>query len=313
LTIGFREVRLDENHVFINGRPFYCRGFGMHEDSEIHGRGFDPVVMIKDLNMLEWMNGNCYRTTHYPYAEQRHAETDRRGIVVIAETPAVGLKYYTTANLQLHEQIWRELIARDRNHPSIIAWSLSNEPHTEINASHAYFKSLVDVAHSLDSTRPVTIVYGPTYFDTDVTADLVDLLCINRYYGWYIDMGYLETINRSLVFDLSQWKRLYRKPLIVTEYGADSIVGLTHDPPIDFSENYQVELMRRTHQAFDHLRSRDMLAGEMVWNFADFMTAQAVNRAVGNHKGMLTRNRQPKMAAYVLKERYGMLQRALES
>jgi beta-glucuronidase len=82
---------------------------------------------------------------------------------------------------------------------------------------------------------------------------------------------------------------LYRKPLIVTEYGADSIVGLTHvscthapyiipdllqDPPIDFSENYQVELMRRTHHAFDHLRQRDMLNGEMVWNFADFMTAQ---------------------------------------
>ena len=48
--------------------------------------------MTKDLNLLEWMGGNCYRTTHYPYDEERMRENDRRGIAIIAETPAVGLK-----------------------------------------------------------------------------------------------------------------------------------------------------------------------------------------------------------------------------
>jgi beta-glucuronidase len=65
--------------------------------------------------------------------------------------------------------------------------------------------------------------------------------------------------------------------------------------------------MRQTHLAFDDMRSQGFLAGEMVWNFADFMTAQNVKRAVGNRKGMLTRNRQPKMAAYLLKRRYETL------
>uniref|UniRef100_A0A914R4T7 Glycoside hydrolase family 2 catalytic domain-containing protein n=1 Tax=Parascaris equorum TaxID=6256 RepID=A0A914R4T7_PAREQ len=49
--------------------------------------------MTKDLNMLEWMNGNCYRTSHYPYSEERAAEADRRGLAVITEAPAVGLLF----------------------------------------------------------------------------------------------------------------------------------------------------------------------------------------------------------------------------
>lgn len=73
---------------------------------QIRGRAFDPVLMTKDLNLLEWTNANCYRysryeclkikdhsrTSHYPYAEERIYEGDRRGIAVIIETPAVGLK-----------------------------------------------------------------------------------------------------------------------------------------------------------------------------------------------------------------------------
>lgn len=59
---------------------------------QLHGRGYNPVVMTKDLNMLEWMNGNCYRTSHYPYSEEMAFEADRRGIAVITETPAVGLR-----------------------------------------------------------------------------------------------------------------------------------------------------------------------------------------------------------------------------
>ncbi|EJW77974.1 hypothetical protein WUBG_11117, partial [Wuchereria bancrofti] len=92
LWFGFRTVSISEDQTFINGKPFYCHGFGMHEDFELHGRGYNPVVMTKDLNMLEWMSGNCYRTSHYPYSEEMAFEADRRGIAVITETPAVGLR-----------------------------------------------------------------------------------------------------------------------------------------------------------------------------------------------------------------------------
>ncbi|VDK52354.1 unnamed protein product [Gongylonema pulchrum] len=55
---------------------------------------------------------------------------------------------------------------------------------------------------------------------------MLDVICINRYFGWYVDTGYLETINNSWVFEISNWKQKYRdKPLIVSEYGAEAIPG----------------------------------------------------------------------------------------
>ncbi|VDK21395.1 unnamed protein product [Anisakis simplex] len=81
------------------------------------------------------------------------------------------------------------------------------------------------------------------------------------------------------------------------------------EPSRDFSEQYQNDLLDRTHEAFDFLRMDNTIGGEMIWNFADFMTAQGVTRAVGNHKGVLTRTRQPKMAAYTMKRRYERLAR----
>jgi beta-glucuronidase len=309
LQVGIRNLAIvhSDGSFRINGVPFYFKGCGMHEDSDIRGRGFDYGVMTKDLNLLEWMGANSFRTSHYPYSEERMMECDRRGIVVIAETPAVGVRYFTAENLQLHKTMLTELIARDKNHASVVMWSISNEPRTEMNASRAYFKELIDLARKMDNTRPVTIVYGPTDFNNDKTADFVDVLSINRYYGWYSNMGHLEIIFRQMTQDLTDWRQTFIKPVLVTEYGADSMVGLYTEPPTDFSESYQVALMKENHRAFDLLKAKKFLIGEMFWNFADFMTAQGTTRAVGNRKGVFTRNRQPKMAAYLMKNRYTAL------
>ncbi|EGT57606.1 hypothetical protein CAEBREN_12535 [Caenorhabditis brenneri] len=303
-TFGFRTVSLSDSQMFINTKPFYCLGFGMHEDFELIGRGFNQAVMTKDLNLLEWMGGNCYRTTHYPYSEERMFENDRRGIAVIVETPAVGLKGFSKANNNLHVKMLTDMIDRDKNHPSVIAWSLANEPVTSKKESRAYFKTLVDTAHGIDRTRPVTTVYGPTNFDNDETADLMDFICVNRYYGWYIDMGYIPWINQSVYWDISLWRETFHKPIMVTEYGADSIPGLNQEPAVDFSEQYQNEVIQETHHAFDALIKDHTITGEMIWNFADFMTGMTTTRAVGNHKGVFTRSRQAKIAAYTLRNRY---------
>lgn len=309
LWFGFRTVTLSNDQIFINGKPFYCHGFGMHEDFELHGRGYNPVVMTKDLNMLEWMSGNCYRTSHYPYSEEMAYEADRRGIAVITETPAVGLISFTKQMELLHGEMIRELIERDRNHPSTIMWSLANEPMVNSAESRSYFSALVNLTKALDSTRPVTVVLSAG-FDSNQVADLLDVICINRYFGWYVDTGYLQTINNSWIFEIRNWKGAYsNKPIIVAEYGAEAIPGLNQGPSRAFSEQYQQELLEQTHLAFDLLRHDHMLAGEMIWNFADFMTDQRVSRVVGNHKGVLTRTRQPKMAAYVIKKRYENLEK----
>uniref|UniRef100_A0A0N5BPD7 Beta-glucuronidase n=1 Tax=Strongyloides papillosus TaxID=174720 RepID=A0A0N5BPD7_STREA len=307
-TFGFRSVELTSDSILINGKNFYCLGFGMHEDSDIRGRGFDRVIMTRDLNLLEWMNGNCYRTSHYPYAEERAYEADRRGIVVITETPAVGLRHFSNPNLiELHKKMIKEMITRDRNHPSIIAWSLANEPWSTTTDSGNYFHEMYQTAKQIDSTRPITAVYGPTGYNNDQSAKYMDFICINRYYGWYNNMGYLGIINSSLIDDITKWKSKYNVPLMITEYGADSISGLESLPSVDFTVNYQNDLIIETHKALDNLKNSKTITGEMIWNFADFMTAPKVTRAYGNHKGVFTRQRQPKLAAFTLRDRYKKL------
>ena len=85
------------------------------------------------------------------------------------------------------------------------------------------------------------------------------------------------------------------------EYGADAVAGMHKYPPVTFTEEYQCEFLKEYHKAFDKL---DFFIGEQVWAFADFQTKQGLNRVDGNKKGVFTRNRQPKMAAYTLKERW---------
>ena len=95
----------------------------------------------------------------------------------------------------------------------------------------------------------------------------------------------------------------------MTEYGSDTISGFHTLPSYVWTEDYQCDMVTNHFEVFDDLRRQDNsgFVGEMIWNFADFMTQQTVMRAVGNKKGIFTRNRQPKASAKLLRERYWTL------
>jgi beta-glucuronidase len=131
LPVGIRTVAVDGDALLLNGAPVYLKGFGRHEDFPVTGRGLVPAVIVKDFALMDWVGANSFRTTHYPYSEQMMEMADRLGYLVIDETPAVGLFFKEAGlarRLELCQGYVRELIERDRNHPSVIAWSLANEP-----------------------------------------------------------------------------------------------------------------------------------------------------------------------------------------
>ncbi|MFZ0248676.1 MAG: beta-glucuronidase [Acidimicrobiales bacterium] len=321
LPVGIRTVRVDGTQFLINDEPFYFRGFGKHEDLDVHGRGHDDAAMLHDFSLLSWIGANSFRTSHYPYAEEVLEEADRRGIVVIDETAAVGLNLgvgggmflggprttysddtISAATQQVHRRAIEELIARDKNHPCVVLWSLANEPESHTDAGRAYFEPLFAVARHADTSRPVGFVNMMFALpDTCTVTPLADVVMINRYYGWYVEPGDLAAAERGLEAELQAWVAAHGKPIIVTEYGADTMSGLHTTDGSIWSEEYQVALLETYHRVFDRT---DAVVGEHVWNFADFATGPSFMRVDGNKKGVFTRDRRPKMAAHDLRRRW---------
>lgn len=106
-------------------------------------------------------------------------------------------RHFSKINLKTHSGFLREMISRDKNHPSVIAWSLANEPQTYQAASADYFKTLYDIAKSLETSwRPITAVYGPTNSGNDVTVNFLQSFLISCYSG--APHGYL--IRKSILW-----------------------------------------------------------------------------------------------------------------
>ena len=318
---GVRTVEVKEGKFLINNKPFYFKGFGKHEDSHVNGRGFNEAINVKDFNLMKWIGANSFRTSHYPYSEEIMRLADREGIVVIDETPAVGLHLNFMATglfgesvkrdtwkeigtKEAHEQILKELVKRDKNHPSVVMWSVANEPDSDSEGAKEYFEPLIKLTKELDpQKRPVTVVtYLMSTPDRCKVGDIVDVLCLNRYYGWYVAGGDLEEAKRMLQEELNGWeKRCPNKPIMFTEYGADTVAGMHDTLPVMFTEEYQVEYYKANHEVVDKCKN---FVGEQVWNFADFATSQGIIRVQGNKKGIFTRERRPKMIAHSLRERW---------
>lgn len=314
---GVRTVAVKGKEFLINGKPFYFKGFGKHEDSAIRGRGIDEVLNVKDLSLMRWIGANSFRTSHYPYSEEMMLLCDREGIVVIDETPAVGVNlnfgataggeqkdtYKLIKTKEHHHEVVRDMIARDKNRACVVMWSIANESDTTAFPESAveYYKPLYELAHSCDpQNRPVTIVGVQNDYTRDKTLPMMDVICLNRYYGWYVYGGDLQAAKQALALELDYWEKL-GKPLMFTEYGADTIAGFHAATPVMFTEEYQADFYAATHEVTDRY---DYFIGEQVWNFADFATIQGVMRVVGNKKGIFTRDRQPKLAAHYFRKRW---------
>lgn len=325
LPYGVRTVRIEGTRFLINEKPFYFKGYGKHEDTFPGGRGINLPMNTKDISIMKWQKANSFRTSHYPYSEEMMRLCDEEGIVVIDETTAVGVnlefggganfngqkiktfdKEHGVKTQEHHKEVIRDLIARDKNHACVVMWSIANEPDSYSEGAYEYFAPLYELARSLDpQKRPCTLVSvqmggGP---ETDCSSKLSDVICLNRYYGWYFGGPDLEEPEKALRRELDAWRKI-GKPVVFTEYGADTVMGLHDTTPVMYTEEFQVEYYKMNNKVFD---AYDFVVGEQAWNFADFTTSQSLLRVQGNKKGLFTRDRKPKLAAHYFKERWSQI------
>jgi beta-galactosidase/beta-glucuronidase len=114
--------------------------------------------------------------------------------------------------------------------------------------------------------------------------------------------------------EIARWRQKFpNKPLLVSEFGVDTVVDLHNDPPLMFTEEYQKDFYLAYHGAFEDVSSilhpdTGYFVGELVWNMFDFATEQNINRVGAlSRKGIFTRQRQPNTAAFLIKNRYEQL------
>lgn len=310
---GIREIRIEGGQLLLNDEPLYLTGFGKHEDFPVVGRGAFRAAYLRDFELLRWSGANSFRTSHYPYDEELIRLADELGFLVIDEVPAVSLGFDSAAFEDLgpllanHKKALTELMARDRNHPSVIAWSTVNEAnlwsetHYNNGASRQYFQEVYAHTRSLDASRPVIAITFAGHSVDDVALEACDVIGLNRYFGWYSDPTDLDKAAQDLSQELEAHYARYGKPIILTEFGADTMEGLHATTAQLFTEEFQAAFIQTYCDVVD---SKPFCAGTHVWNFADFRTPQHFRRVVLNRKGVFNRNREPKRAAFILREHW---------
>jgi len=302
MRIGFREVSVEGTSLKINGRKVFLRGINRHDDHPDWGHSIPPGLLLKDIELIQELGCNAVRGAHYPPDEFILDLCDARGIAFIEEVPAYQLSIEQLENDQTKlamKQMLHEMISRDYSHPSVVAWGILNEAETRKKSVRARrtLKELADHVRHMDSTRPVT--YFSAAGADEKYFDLVDLVSINEYLGWYRGSpGDVPSL-------LKECRKLHpNKPILVTEFGAGAIDGFHSADAVKWSEEGQEKFLRDT---LGILLTSEEISGCFIWQMADIdvVPERAIQRPrTRNNKGILTGDRRPKLSFQTVKRLY---------
>lgn len=184
VAFGIREARFEAATGFwLNGRNFKIKGVCLHADGGAFGAAVPLGVWERRLEQLKRIGVNAIRTAHHPPAPEFLDLADRMGFLVLDELFDAWTVGKAAYDYHLYFRDWsetdvRDTVRRDRNHPSIIAYSAGNEIHDTPNAEPAKksLRSLLDVFHSEDPSRPVTQALFRPNVSHDYEDGLADML-----------------------------------------------------------------------------------------------------------------------------------------
>jgi beta-galactosidase len=157
--VGFRKVEIKNALLLVNGKPVKIKGVNRHEFDMHSGRYITKASMIKDIQMMKQHNINAVRTSHYPNATEWYELCDEYGLYVMDEANIESHELWADKQVYLSEDpAWKaaflergvSMVQRDKNHPSIIFWSMGNETGWGKN-----FDAIYAVIKQIDPTRPI--------------------------------------------------------------------------------------------------------------------------------------------------------------
>lgn len=294
--IGFRSVEIEGRELLVNGDPVSIAGVNRHEDHPEWGHAQPLRLMELDAERILNAGCNAVRTSHYPNHPRWLDYCDERGLLVIEEIPYWQYdseRFHRGPVLERGKTTLREMIRRDRHHPSIFAWSVHNECANEEEGVREATRELVSVVEDLDGSRPTTLATNS--FEDDICLREVDVACVNGYPGWYSDDTWGERLDRLE-------ERHGGMPLIISEFGAGAVYGERTRENQKWSEGYQADLLV---DAVETFRERDSVTGFTIWQYCDTRTDRRMEMGrpkSKNNKGIVDEYRRPKEAYRAVRE-----------
>ncbi len=292
---GCRSFRVDPERGFIlNGEEYPLRGVSRHQDRLGIGNALLPEHHEEDIELIKEVGATTVRLAHYQHSQYFYDLCDENGLIVWAEIPYIS-QHMPTARENTISQM-RELIVQNYNHPSIIAWGLSNEITMKGDTDPDLLENhriLNDICHDMDKTRLTTIAAVSPCSIESPYIQIPDLVSYNHYFGWYGG----DTSMNGPWFD-NFHKRFPNIPIGCSEYGCEALNWHTSNPVQgDYTEEYQAYYHE---ELIKQLFTRKYLWATHVWNMFDFgADARSEGGENGqNHKGLVTMDRKYKKDAF---------------
>jgi beta-galactosidase len=297
--LGFRWFRFDpDTGFYLNGKHLKLRGTNRHQDYAGLGNAVPDRLHIRDMELIKSAGFNFVRLAHYPQDPSVLEAADRLGLLIWEEIPLVNYITRSAAFTENSLDMLKDMIRQHRNHPSVILWGYMNEIFLRVPkerddlypATVALARELNSAAHDEDPTRPTTMAcHGSDIYNEKGLADVPDVLGWNLYLGWY--GGKMEDFGKYLD---DQHRRFPKRPLIVSEYGANGDVRLHSTKPRRFDST--TEYQREFHESYlSQIDARPYLSGSTLWSEFDFGSEfRGETKPHINQKGMFTIVREPK-------------------
>lgn len=278
-SFGIRKVEIQGTKLLLNGESISLGGCNRPLDYPGYGSMDPAVVLEKDLTLIKEAGMELSRISHYPVSTELLDWADCHGLLIIAEAGNWQMTPKQLADPAMRAKFqsqMREMVERDWNHPSVIAWSVGNEYQSQTEEGKAWTRDMYAFAKSLDPTRLVTFSTNIVARDiiktaADEASQYVDFVSANIY------GGHLRTLQRI--------HTLYPdKPVYVSEFGIRADEG-------------QTEALRAAYleKAMNDFRQCDFLIGASVWTFNDYKSAFPLSNANGYRPwGLVSIDREPR-------------------
>ncbi len=303
--IGFRTIKTMGSEILLNGQPVFLKGICVHEENPLgKGRAWSEEHARVLLERAKELNCNFVRLAHYPHNEHMVKLADEMGIMIWEELPLYwAVDWDNDQTYMLAEQMATEMITRDKNRSSIIIWSVANETGNNTDRN-IFLGKLIEHTRQLDNTRLISAALLIDHKNSDKytkvvndnLGDIVDIISVNQYYGWY--QGLPDIIDKI------NWKIEFDKPFFFSEFGAGALQGYHGDSLTRWSEEYQEYYYRETLEMLDRV---DKLRGISPWLLVDFKSPRRLFPFIQdyyNKKGLYSERGEKKKAFYLLRNYY---------